>query len=181
MAVLSSNVNKQNIVNRFVDYTTATANSGISWGTNSIPFAEFNGAEFGGDTSGLFVGISGDNLPDANIVASSIYNVLLSETNAYSHIRNLRAVRTYQTEGTVDINWDGTAVAYMNTGYLQSLGSPSDAGVVSAANITAGGMEAFFDTLRAGYNSVRGNTVTITVATCHSNHSNTCHLSRGRR
>ena len=47
MATLTNPINAQNIVDRFADYVTATADSGISWGTNALPFSEFNSANFG--------------------------------------------------------------------------------------------------------------------------------------
>ena len=51
---LTDNISAQNVVNRFADYVRGAANSGISWGTNAYPFAEFNvrAFVFGGDTNG---------------------------------------------------------------------------------------------------------------------------------
>ena len=37
MATLTNPVEEQNVVNRFADYVPPAANTGISYGTNSIP------------------------------------------------------------------------------------------------------------------------------------------------
>ena len=50
---LTDPISRQNIVDRFADYVRATANAGISWGTNAYPFGEWtHGYLFGGDTNG---------------------------------------------------------------------------------------------------------------------------------
>lgn len=189
MATLNNPVNAQNIVDRFADYVVATANSGISWGTNAEPFTEFNEGLFGGTTSGRGIGISGSNIGSNPITASTIYNTLVSETNAYTRIRNLRAILfvtggggntgSRPTAGTV---YDQTNVANMNTGYLQTTANgTNNAGVTSGSAIDDAGLETFFDNLRSAYNTARGNTVTIQVDVCHASCHSSCHGSRGRR
>jgi hypothetical protein len=190
MAVLSNPINPQNLVDRFADYVTATANSGISWGTNSLPFAEFNSAEFGGTTGGRGIGISGGNVASVGslIVASGIYNTLVAETATYTNIRNLRAILFVDGAGgntgsrpTAGVVSDGTAVAHMNTNYRQSVGSPSASNVSAGNTITAAGMETFFDNLRSAYNTARAATTTVQVNVCHASCHSSCHGSRGRR
>jgi hypothetical protein len=188
MATLTNPIRTQNIVDRFADYVTATADSGISWGTNSSPFAEFNTANFGGTTSGRPIGISGGNIGSGVITAANIYNTLVNETNQYTSIRNLRAILFVDGGGgntgsrpTPGIVYDQTAVAYMNSGYLQSIGSPSNAGVASGNVATSANLESFFNTLRSSYNSTRTNTTTIQVNVCHASCHSSCHGSRGRR
>lgn len=190
MASLNNPVNPQNIVDRFADYVVGTANSGISWGTNSYPFGEFNGAEFGGDTGGRGIGISGGNVAAVGdtITASNIYNTLVAETAAYTNIRNLRALLFVDggggntgSRGTAGYVYDGTAVAHMNTGYRQGIGSPSASNVSSTNIVTSTGLETFFDTLRSTYTANRGNTTTIQVNVCHASCHSSCHSSRGRR
>lgn len=188
MATLTSPVRTQNIVDRFADYVTATADSGISWGTNAYPFGEFDGNNFGGTTSGRPIGISGGNIGSEVITASNIYNTLVNETAAYTSIRNLRAILFVDGGGgntgsrpTPGVIYDQTAVAYMNGSYLQSIGTPANNGVASGNVVSAVNLESFFDTLRSSYNSARGSTVTIQVNVCHASCHSSCHGSRSRR
>ena len=187
---LTNPINPQNIVDRYSAYVTATANSGISWGTNAFPFGEFNGAEFGGTTGGRGIGISGGNIASVGsiISASGIYNTLVTETATYTNIRNLRALLFVDGEGgnigsrpTPGYVYDWTAVAHMNTNYRQGIGSPSGSNLGAGNVITAGGLETFFDTLRSAYNSARAATHTIQVNVCHAACHNACHSSRSRR
>jgi hypothetical protein len=188
MATLTSPVRTQNIVDRFADYVTATSASGISWGTNAYPFAEFDGNNFGGTTSGRPIGISGGNIGSGVITASNIYNTLVNETAAYTSIRNLRAILFVIGSGgntgsrpTPGVIYDQTAVAYMNGSYLQSIGTPANNGVASGNVASATNLESFFNTLRSTYNSARGSTVTIQVNVCHASCHTSCHGSRSRR
>ena len=188
MATLTSPVRTQNIVDRFADYVTATADSGISWGTNAYPFGEFDGNNFGGTTSGRPIGISGGNIGSGVITASNIYNTLVNETAAYTSIRNLRAILFVNGAGgntgsrpTPGVIYDQTAVAYMNGSYLQSIGTPANNGVASGNVASATNLESFFNTLRSSYNSARGSTVTIQVNVCHASCHSSCHGSRSRR
>jgi len=188
MATLTSPVRTQNIVDRFADYVTATADSGISWGTNAYPFGEFDGNNFGGTTSGRPIGISGGNIGSGVITASNIYNTLVNETAAYTSIRNLRAILFVDGGGgntgsrpTPGVIYDQTAVAYMNGSYLQSIGTPANNGVASGNVASATNLESFFNTLRSTYNSARGSTVTIQVNVCNASCHSSCHGSRSRR
>ncbi len=188
MAVLTNPIGTQNIVDRFADYVVATANSGIIWGTNALPFGEFNSAEFGGTTAGKAIGISGSAVNATPITASTIYNALVAETNTFTRIRNLQA-RLNVTGGggntgsrpTAGIVFDQTRVANMNTGYLQSIGSPANGGVASGNAISVTNLQQFFTNLQSSYNTARGTTTTITVNVCHASCHSSCHGSRGRR
>ena len=188
MATLTSPIRTQNIVDRFADYVTATASSGISWGTNAYPFGEFPGGYFGGSTSGRPIGISGGNIGSGVIRASNIYNTLVNETNQYTLIRNLRAILFVDGGGgntgsrpTPGVVYDATAVAYMNGNYLQNIGSPGNNGVASGNAASSSNLESFFNTLRSSYNGARASTVTIQVNVCHASCHSSCHSSRGRR
>lgn len=190
MATLNNPINPQNIVDRFADYVVATANSSIAWGTNAFPFPEWTyGAEFGGTTAGKAIGITGPNIGNVATVinAANIYNTLLTETVAYTNIRNLRAILfvdggggntgSRPTPGTV---FDTTAKAYFNTAYTQTVGAGSS-NVVSGNVATATGLETYFDNLRTSYNTARENTITLQVNVCHASCHSSCHGSRGRR
>lgn len=190
MATLNNPVNPQNIVDRFADYVVATGNSGIVWGTNAVPFGEFNTAEFGGSTSGKGIGISGSNIASVGdtITASNIYNTLVGETNTYTNIRNLRAILFVEGGGgntgsrpTEGVVYDNTQVAYLNTNYLQNVGSPDASNVGSGNTVTSSGLEQFFTNLQSAYNSARNTTQTIQVNVCHASCHSSCHASRSRR
>lgn len=190
MATLNNPVNPQNIVDRFADYVTATANSGISWGTNAYPFGEFDGGFFGGDTGGRGISISGGNINAVGdtITAANIYNTLVNETATYTNIRNLRALLFVDGGGgntgsrpNPGYIYDATAVAHMNVNYRQGIGSPSASNVSAGNTITAGGLEQFFSNLRDSYNGARGNTATVQINVCHASCHSSCHGSRGRR
>ena len=195
MATLTDPIDAQEIVDRYADYVTATANSGIVWGTNSNP-THSDGTEvlsdsyFGGSTSGRGIGVNDGNLggQGAVITASSIYNTLVSETNAYSAIRSTQA-RLNVTGGggntgsrpSPGIIYDQTNIAHLSNSYAQDIGSPSDNGVNSTSLITDNGLEGLFATLRTSYNTARGTTVQITTDVCHASCHSSCHGSRGRR
>jgi hypothetical protein len=199
MATLTNNINAQNIVDRFADYVRATANAGISWGTNAQPFTEFPTSYFGGTTAGKAIEITGTSIggPTGTIVASTVYSVLRDEVNRYTRIRNLRARLNVTGSGgntgsrpTPGIIYDQTAVAHMNSTYAQNVGSPTipplgpNQGGLITIGTSAGsgtGLEEQFDIFRAAYSSARGNTITITIDVCHASCHSSCHGARGRR
>lgn len=197
MATLNNPINKQNIVDRFADFVVATANSNIVWGLNNRPSVYFTSTyigfePFGGDTTGKSIAVSAANITDTLVTASTIYNVLVQETQRYSNIRNLRAIvnvtggggntpagpLTPSTPGAV---FDQTQKAFLSDTYLQSLGTPANAGVASGQNVRSTNLESFFANLQSQYNTYRDTTVTITANVCHSSCHSSCHASRGRR
>jgi len=192
MAALTNPVNKQNIVDRFADYVVATANLGISWGTNALPFTEcdFTGI-FGGTTAGKDIETSGASIstgPNGEINAQYIYDALITETYRYTRIRTIQCILTVSGDGgntgsrpTPGVIYDATAIANLNTGYLQGVSSGRD-NVYSGNTITVGGLEAMFDSMRANYNSARATSAgTFTTTVCHASCHSSCHSSRGRR
>lgn len=193
MATLTNPIEEQNIVNRFADYVVATANAGISWGTNNKPFSEMPDSYFGGTTSGTSIAISGSNIYNDPINATSIYNAFVSETNRYTRIRNMQAKLNVTGDGgnlplgprtpeTPGILIDTTAVAHMSGGYQQNIGSPSNGGVAAGNQISVSNIQQLFTNLRNSYNSARGTTQTITIDVCHANCHSNCHSSgRSRR
>ncbi len=190
MATLNNPINPQNIVDRFADYVVATGNAGIVWGTDAIPFGEMDVSFFGGTTSGKPIGISGSNINAVGdiITASNIYNTLVTETAAFSNIRNLRALLFVEGDGgntgsrpTPGYVYDNTQVAYLNSSYLQSVGSPDASGVSSGNTATSSGLETFFANLQSAYNTARATTQTIQINVCHASCHSSCHSSRGRR
>ena len=187
MATLTSPISAQNIIDRFADFAPASANSGIVWGTNSVPFSGFSTSYFGGTTAGRRIGITGADINQNPITASVINTAIENETAAYSQIRNLNAIRTvtgaggntgtYPNPGQI---FNQTAKAYLNSSYAQTL---SAAGVTLTAGtqISTSGLEAKFTDLQTRFNSLVSNTVTVNINICHASCHSSCHGSRGRR
>jgi hypothetical protein len=206
MATLNNPVNAQNIVDRFADFVVATANSGISWGTNSIPtyWNPKTGVVqliptpfFGGPISGKLIGISAPNsvYNGTTINAANIYNFLLAETNQYTSIRFARARLIITGTGRRDTpsgdTWpvgtvyDTTAVAYLSTSYQIAPYAVSQAsiapGVATGQVIRRPTLEGFFSNLTAYYTAARNIVQDFTVVICHASCHSSCHSSRGRR
>lgn len=195
MATLTNPINAQNIVNRFADYVPTAANTSIVWGTDNNPTHSdgtvvLDDSYFGGTTSGRSIAINDSNLGGSGsvITASSIYNTLVAETNAYTAIRSTQARLNVTGDGGNNgtrpdpgIIYDQTNIAFLSTSYQADIGSPSDNGVNSTSLITDEGVEGLFSTLRTSYNAARGTTITITTDVCHASCHSSCHGSRGRR
>jgi hypothetical protein len=193
MATLDNPINPQNIVNRYSDFVTATANAGISWGNNAMPFAEMDVNQFGGDTGGRAIGITGNSIAEVGtvITATNIFDTLVNETALYTNIRNLRAILNVEGGGgntgsrpNAGVIYDGTAVAYLNTDYRQpppTMGIPLRSGVTAGEEINSANLETVFTDLRTNYNLMRANTQTIQTNVCHASCHSSCHGSRGRR
>jgi hypothetical protein len=187
---LTDNINAQNVVNRFADYVRATANAGISWGTNSYPFPEFsaNAGIFGGDTNGKGIEISGGNINSNNINAQTVYNVLIEETRRYTRIRLLRAVLVVDGGGgntgsrpTPGVVYDGTAVAHLNSAYQAGSLSAGRDDVFANNVMRRQGTANMFSNMRAAYQAIRGQSIYSQVNVCHASCHSNCHSSRGRR
>jgi hypothetical protein len=197
MATLTNNVNAQNIIDRFADYVAATANSGIVWGTNALPFPECPPGYFGGTTAGRTIAISGNGPiggTGVTITASIILATLLAETYQFTKIRNFHARLTVTGGGgntPAGPHYDGPGTVFDQTQkshLTQPL--PIDTNSIVAGDvyvnkkITTAGLEDLFDRLRALYNS-RINytigTVYADISVCHGNCHSSCHGSRSRR
>lgn len=213
MAVLTNNINAQNIVDRFADYVVASANAGIVWHSGAVPFdvyAAYFPNIWGGNASGKGITINGTSIggPTGIITASTIINVLRTETATFTRIRNLRAILFITGTGFITprptgngsgnnvrtdlgpifgqgpgIIRDGTNVANLNTAYLQGLAATTSTGIANdgVSLINTANLEAFFTNLRTAYNTARATTHTQQVNVCHASCHNNCHSSRGRR
>jgi hypothetical protein len=202
MATLNNPVNAQNIIDRFADYVVATANSGISWGTNSQPswFHPYFGTQFiipsfyyGGTTGGKTIGITAPNsVYNGTIInALSIYSFLLTETNAYTRIRLVRARLIVTGQGRTDnpsgetwpvgVVFDLTAVTHLNSTFERPDNNVNNAGVAIGQVIRRATLEQFFDNLRAMYLRQRNITEAVDTYICHASCHSSCHSSRGRR
>ena len=170
--MLTNPINSQNLVERFAQYVQATANSGISWGTNAVPFAEFPVGHFGGTTAGRGIEVNGNTIgaPGTVVTAANIFNVLVAETNRYTRIRNLRARRILTGNvAPAGVTFDQTLKSHMNANFTQ--GVPATSNIGSGQTITATGLETLFNNLRTWYSNAAANTVQIDVTVCHAS----CH------
>lgn len=190
MATLTNPITPQNIVDRFADFALATANSGITWGTNSKPFSEMSTNCFAGTTSGRSISATGSNIGTAGgtITAATIVSALRTETATYTNIRNLNAKLNVTGGGgntgsrpTAGIVYNCTRVGHLRTGFRQTLAATANAGVASGSVVTSANLESFFGNLRTAYNTARASTATIQVNVCHASCHSSCHGSRGRR
>jgi hypothetical protein len=191
MVTLNNPINPQNIVDRFKDFVTDTANSSIVWGTNNKPFSEMPDSVFGGTTLGTTITVTGSTIGAVGneINAANIVNALLTETALYTSIRNLRAILnvtggggntgSYPNPGAI---FDATAKSYLDyVTYKQTLGTVNNAGVSAGQTISSTNLETFYTNLQTEYNSQSANTATVQVDVCHSSCHSNCHGSRGRR
>jgi len=198
MTTLTSPISSQNIVDRFKDFVTDTANSNIVWGTNNKPFTNMPDATFLGTTEGTTITVSGSSIGSTGntITASNIVNALLAETALYTNIRNLRALLNVTGGGnpnndgggtgsyanvTPGIIYDQTQKSNLNANYRQTLNAVNSSNVQSGQTISVTNLETFFTNLQNEYNSKLANTATVQVDVCHSSCHNACHSSRGRR
>jgi hypothetical protein len=184
---LVGNITPQSLVNRYADFVTATANAGLAWNRENLPFAEFDPNFF--NSGNRSIGISGSNIDAAGnlITPGNIYNTLLAETATYTNLRNLRALLNVQGGGgntgsrpTPGIVIDTTAKAHFTTNYRQSLNAVTQ-GIATGQDVTSSNLEALFDRLRTAYTDKAVDTVTIQVDVCHASCHSSCHGSRGRR
>jgi hypothetical protein len=190
MATLTNPITAQNIVDRYADFVTATANESIIWGTDALPFAEMPTANFGGTTTGKAISVTGTNIVGTNseISAAKIYDTLLAETRTYTRIRRLRAILFVTgtggntgTRDTAGVIFDQTRKSNLNTNYLQDLGVTSNANVTAGQLISSANLETMFTNMRTSYNTAAANTATIQVNVCQASCHSSCHSSRGRR
>jgi hypothetical protein len=187
MATLSGNINPQNIVDRYVDFVTGTANANLAWNRENLPFSEFDANYF--NSGNRSIGITGANVDSAgqNITPSNIYNALLTETATYTNLRNLRALLVVDGGGgntgsrpTAGTIFDETKKAHFTTGYRQALDAVTQ-GIAAGQTVTVTGLEELFGRLRTAYSDKSVNTVTVQVNVCHASCHSSCHGSRGRR
>jgi hypothetical protein len=190
MATLTNPITAQNIVDRYADFVTASANENIIWGTNALPFSEMPSANFGGTTAGKTITKTGTDILGTNseISAAKIYDTLLAETATYTRIRKLRAILFVDgpggntgTRANPGAIFDETQKSNLNTSYLQTLGIVSTSGVTAGELISSANLETLFFNMRSAYRLLRDATTTIQINVCHASCHSSCHNSRGRR
>jgi hypothetical protein len=190
MVVLTNPITPQNLVDRFNDFVTTTANTGIVWGTNTKPFTEMPTATYQGTTSGTTASVTGASVGTAGnaITAATIRSALETETALYTNIRNQRAILfvtgaggnngSRPTAGTV---FDQTRVAHLTTANRSALGAVDNANVTAGQTVDDFSLEQYFTNLRTTYLARRNDAVTTQINVCHASCHSSCHDSRGRR
>ena len=190
MVTLTNPVTPQNIVDRFADFVLGAANTGIVWGTNTLPFAEMPGATYAGTTSGTSITATGATIGTTGniITAATIRSVLETETALYTNIRQQRAILNVTGAGgntgsrpTPGIIFDQTEVAHLDTTNRAAIGAVADANVTTGQNVDDTNLETYFTNLTAAYTAIRTTTVTTQIDVCHASCHSSCHSSRGRR
>ena len=196
MATLTNNIRAQNIIDRFADYVVATANAGIVWGTNAVPFPEFPTSYFGGTTAGQTIAINGTGTTGAIIKADDVFTLLLTETFRYTNIKNLTAILNVTggggntgSRGSPGIVFNQTSKAHMAAVYRLTYQSTAVSRTAAAGEgdinalqiIKATGLEAFFQRLLDGWIIARNAATTIQIDVCHASCHSNCHGSRSRR
>ena len=185
---ISDPVSKTGILNRFEDLVTDVANTGIVWGTNNKPFTEMPDGNYAGTTAGDSINITGANITDTIITASTIRTVLETEAALYTNIRQQRAILfvtggggntgSRPTPGTI---FDQTQVAHLDTGNRAALGAISSGNVTTGNIINDTDLETYMGNIATAYNTIRTTTITDQVDVCHASCHSSCHGSRGRR
>lgn len=178
--MVSNPVSRADVIQRFRDWVTYVVNSGITWGTNNVPHANFDVNRFGGTTAGM-----DDNLtvpasfPSDPSAAAEVVSALETAAYNFTRIRLVRAVLV--VDGDLGyVASDQTAVGHLNNTYRGSLNiirnRPASTALKHGAN-----MEDYLSSLRDSYNSIRNSSVYFEDHICHSSCHSSCHGSRGRR
>jgi hypothetical protein len=194
MASLNDPINVTDIIARYQDFVTAAADNQLPiWGTDAVPFSQMPTSYFAGTTTqpvNLIELDSADLVPSPDIIdGSDVHNALLTETNKYTNIRQMRAILnvtggggnrgSYSSPGVI---YDQTRLAYMSSSYRQSLSSVAGSNVIATGYIISrSDLETYMQGLENAFLAARNNVQTVTINICHSSCHSSCHGSRGRR
>ena len=195
MVSLTNNVYNGNVVDRWEDYVADAARTGIQWGFNRKPFSQAPNSWFGGNYNSPpgRISYSSDNMVGnryTTITASTVRNGLINATTNWTHLRNMRARRYYNSQGRNILQYDSTQKAYQTTGVRSAISAPSIPTNGPTNNgwlITRGsdssntGMEEYLARLRSAYYTRRDQAVSRISYVCHYSCHSSCHGSRGRR
>ena len=121
-------INSNNIQDYFYDYIGKVANTGIVWGTNSLPFPEMPTAIFGGPRTGRPVDRTyRPGNPGAVINAKTIYDQTLADTAKYTAMTSLRAQKVLGGVGSV---YNAIGKAYMSSAFELQAGNAKKTGLI---------------------------------------------------
>jgi hypothetical protein len=196
-------ITPQSIVDYYKTFiTTNTVNAGITWGKNSRPtesdsrgnVTEIAGdASFAGNTTGVVATITAAKIGAAGgkILANTVYNQLIAETQLYTNVRNLRARLYVQFTGASPWNtgtrpiggysYDLTRKSHLSTAYRVSLGTVASTGVTAGSQVSVTNINTFYNNLKTNLTNIQNQTVIIQRDVCHASCHSSCHGSRGRR
>ena len=196
-------ITPQSIVDYYKTFiTTGTVNTGITWGKNSRPterdsrgnVTEIAGdAAFAGNTTGVTPTITATKIGVAGgkILASTVYNQLVAETQLYTNVRNLRARLYVQFTGASPWNtgsrprggysYDLIRKSHLSTAYRVSLGTVDANGVTPGSEAAVDTITTFYNNLKTKLTTIQNQTVIIQRDVCHASCHSSCHGSRGRR
>lgn len=198
MVSLTNNVGRTNVRQRWEDYVASDARANVTWGTNNKPFLEMPDDRFGGSTASLpsvSANMSDNNIGSSGgtITASTLRTGMINGSNAWTHLRNMRARRYYNSQGNVFNQIDTTDKAFFPTSGqysgLDTIATPSvpTNGPNSGNTITIGddatdrGMEEYLARHRVNYRAIRDTALIRDITSCHYSCHSSCHYSRGRR
>lgn len=174
-------IQRQNLIDRFRDWVTFYANSGIVWGTNAPPnnFIDWNATgRLGGDTNGPSDEVNASQIPTNPSTASEVVSSLEAGAAKVTNVRRVRSRIVRDGDGA--LLFDETNLTHLNTGYrtgLSIIRNRPAAGVIKAI----GTNEDYFSSLRQSFEQARDNVVTFEDTVCHASCHGSCHGSRGRR
>jgi len=193
MVSLNNNVRKSNVIDRWEDYVADDARGGLVWGLDAKPFSTAPDDWFGGDIASPPAKdsyVSDSNISGTLIEATATRNALVTGTTQWTHLRNMRAVQLFNSQGTQQGTFDDTQKAYQETGQRVDVTDPAipPQGPSNNGNlITIGsdsaqtGMEHYLARLRGAYRTIRDDAVYREQTVCHYSCHYSCHGSRGRR
>lgn len=190
MVSLTNNVRKSNVIDRWEDYVADDARGGLVWGLDAKPFSSAPNDWFGGDIASPPAKDSYvSDISGTIINATTTRNTLVNGTTQWTHLRNMRAVQYFNSQGTQQLSFDQTEKAYQDTGQRVVVTDPAvpTNGPSSIYLITIGsdanqtGIEHYFARLRGAYRTIRDDAVLREQTVCHYSCHYSCHGSRGRR
>lgn len=190
MVSLTNNVRKSNVIDRWEDYVADEARGSLVWGLDAKPFASAPDDWFGGDIASPPAKDSYvSDISGTIINATTTRNTLVNGTTQWTHLRNMRAVQLFNSQGTQLLSFDQTEKTYQETGQRVDVTDPAvpTNGPSSIYLITIGsdanqtGIEHYFGRLRGAYRTIRDDATYREQTVCHYSCHYSCHSSRGRR
>lgn len=172
---------RQWLADRTNFFFKATANAGISWGTDNMPAGSLGW--FAGPRSGGTAALSAGSFQSGDTDASQAVAAIVGFANQFGGIRRTRIViyRTHWQVGQT-VAYDGTAISnsIYKVGDFAS-GAPKP-GIGSGVVMAQSTIDTTINYLINAYNAAcRNTTLTLTNTVCHTSCHSNCHCARGRR
>lgn len=207
---LTNPINKSNLVDRFNALVTNEVNANIEYNRSNKPFPEAPNSWFGGSGGYPSLSPSVVDTVTPEVTASAVASAFIDWTRQMTRIRNAR-MRLQVTGGGGNrpagprpgpaapaYAEDVIGIAYLSSGYTQTLPSVQQNDVGAGLIITRNGLDGtlaqnpnfggailqsgFMQNLLNGWEQRKGNLATLPTATvCHASCHASCHGARGRR